>query len=119
MRRPPLTLPSITFLPRRARGIINEQIHIILEIRYSGESHLCFFHALRRQLLAKTRTGVRVWANARKAEERAHILQGLIIAIDNLDEVIALIRGSQTPEEARNGLMEPSSDHFSSISDHI
>ncbi len=42
----------------------------------------------------------------RKAEERAHILQGLIIAIDNLDEVIALIRGSQTPEEARSGLME-------------
>ena len=42
----------------------------------------------------------------RKAEERAHILQGLIIAIDNLDEVIALIRGSQTPDEARAGLME-------------
>mgnify|MGYP000023306516 FL=1 len=42
----------------------------------------------------------------RKAEERAHILQGLIIAIDNLDEVIALIRASQTPEEARSGLME-------------
>ena len=42
----------------------------------------------------------------RKAQERAHILQGLIIAIDNLDEVIALIRGSQTPEDARNGLME-------------
>ena len=42
----------------------------------------------------------------RKAEERAHILQGLIIAIDNLDEVIALIRGSKTPEDARNGLME-------------
>ncbi|HCZ08335.1 MAG TPA: DNA gyrase subunit A, partial [Flavobacteriales bacterium] len=42
----------------------------------------------------------------RKAEERAHILQGLIIAIDNLDAVIALIRGSQTPEEARSGLME-------------
>lgn len=42
----------------------------------------------------------------RKAEERAHILQGLIIAIDNLDEVIALIRGSKTPEDARTGLME-------------
>ena len=41
----------------------------------------------------------------RKAEERAHILQGLIIALDNIDEVIALIRGSKTPEEARNGLM--------------
>ena len=40
-----------------------------------------------------------------KAEERAHILQGLIIALDNIDEVIALIRASKTPEEARNGLM--------------
>ncbi len=42
----------------------------------------------------------------RKAEERAHILEGLIIAVDNLDEVIALIRGSRTVEDARNGLME-------------
>jgi DNA gyrase subunit A len=41
----------------------------------------------------------------RKAEERAHILEGLLIALDHLDEVIALIRGSQTPEEARVGLM--------------
>jgi DNA gyrase subunit A len=42
----------------------------------------------------------------RKAEERAHILEGLLIALDNLDEVIALIRASQTPEIARTGLME-------------
>jgi len=42
----------------------------------------------------------------RKAEERAHILEGLLIALDNLDEVIALIRASRTPEDARNGLME-------------
>ncbi len=42
----------------------------------------------------------------RKAEERAHILEGLIIAINNLDDVIALIRGSRTPEDARNGLIE-------------
>lgn len=42
----------------------------------------------------------------KKAEERAHILEGLLIALDNLDEVIALIRSSQTPEEARTGLME-------------
>lgn len=40
-----------------------------------------------------------------KAEERAHILEGLLIALDNLDEVIALIRASATVEEARNGLM--------------
>lgn len=41
----------------------------------------------------------------RKAEERAHILEGLLIALDHLDEVIALIRGSLTPEEAREGLI--------------
>ncbi|MCB0431335.1 MAG: DNA gyrase subunit A [Flavobacteriales bacterium] len=40
-----------------------------------------------------------------QAEKRAHILEGLLIAIDNLDEVIALIRGSHTPEEAKDGLM--------------
>lgn len=40
-----------------------------------------------------------------EAKKRAHILEGLIIALDNLDEVIALIRSSQTPELARNGLM--------------
>ncbi|HOW25755.1 MAG TPA: DNA gyrase subunit A [Bacteroidales bacterium] len=42
----------------------------------------------------------------KEAEKRAHILQGLLIAIDHLDEVIALIRGSRTPEEAKAGLME-------------
>ncbi|MDV6168506.1 DNA gyrase subunit A [Flavobacterium sp. DG1-102-2] len=42
----------------------------------------------------------------RKAEERAHILEGLIIASDNIDEVIALIRGSKDGEEARGKLME-------------
>jgi len=42
----------------------------------------------------------------KKAEEKAHILEGLLIALDNLDEVIALIRASQTPEIARNGLIE-------------
>ncbi|MFN8776826.1 MAG: DNA gyrase subunit A [Flavobacteriales bacterium] len=41
----------------------------------------------------------------RKAEERAHILEGLLIALDHLDEVIALIRSSQTPDEAREGLI--------------
>ena len=40
-----------------------------------------------------------------KAEARAHILEGLLIALDHLDEVIKLIRGSATPEIAREGLM--------------
>lgn len=42
----------------------------------------------------------------RKAQEREHILLGYQIAIDNLDEVIALIRASRNPEEARSSLME-------------
>ncbi len=41
----------------------------------------------------------------RKAEERAHVLEGLLIALDNIEAVIALIRGSKTPDEAREGLM--------------
>jgi len=41
----------------------------------------------------------------RKAEQRQHILAGYLIALDNLDEVIALIRASQTPEEARTSLI--------------
>jgi DNA gyrase subunit A len=41
----------------------------------------------------------------RKAEERAHILEGLIIASDNIDEVIKIIRASNSPEEARENLM--------------
>ncbi len=40
-----------------------------------------------------------------QAEKRAHILEGLLIALDNLDEVIKLIRNSSNPEEAKNGLM--------------
>ena len=40
-----------------------------------------------------------------QAEKRAHILEGLLIALDHLDDVISLIRSSRTPEDARNGLM--------------
>ncbi|HNW73435.1 MAG TPA: DNA gyrase subunit A, partial [Bacteroidales bacterium] len=40
-----------------------------------------------------------------EAEKRAHILEGLLIALDNLDAVITLIRASETPEEAKLGLM--------------
>ena len=42
----------------------------------------------------------------KKAEERAHILEGLIIASDNIDEVISIIRGSKNPEEARENLIK-------------
>ncbi|GMQ28472.1 DNA gyrase subunit A [Algoriphagus confluentis] len=42
----------------------------------------------------------------KEAEKRAHILEGYLIALDHLDEVISLIRNSADPETARNGLME-------------
>ena len=42
----------------------------------------------------------------KKAEERAHILEGLIIAVDNIDEVVRLIRASRTPAEAQRALEE-------------
>ena len=44
----------------------------------------------------------------RKAEERAHILEGYLKALDHLDEVIALIRASRTPDEAKEALMQKS-----------
>ena len=42
----------------------------------------------------------------KKAEARAHILEGLKIALDNLDDVVALIRASKSPQEAKTGLMD-------------
>ena len=41
----------------------------------------------------------------KQAQKRAHVLEGLLIALNNLDDVIALIKASKTPEEAREGLM--------------
>jgi DNA gyrase subunit A len=41
-----------------------------------------------------------------EAEKRKHILEGLLIALDHLDEIITLIRESRTPDDARNGLMQ-------------
>ncbi|WP_027891826.1 DNA gyrase subunit A [Calidithermus chliarophilus] len=54
----------------------------------------------RRQVVYK-----RTQYDLRKAQERAHILEGLLIALDHIDEVIALIRGSQDAAEARTGLI--------------
>lgn len=60
-------------------------------------------HYLDHQIEVITR---RTQFDLNKAEERAHILEGLRIALDHIDEVIALIRGSQTTAEARAGLIE-------------
>jgi len=60
----------------------------------------CFVDHRREVVIRRTRFDLE------KAEARAHILEGLRIAIDNIDEVVALIRASANPEEARNALME-------------
>ena len=60
-------------------------------------------HFIRHQKDVVTR---RTEYELKQARARAHILQGLMIAVDNLDEVIALIRSSKTPKEAKARLME-------------
>ena len=60
-------------------------------------------HFIRHQKDVVTR---RTEYELKQARARAHILQGLMIAVDNLDEVIALIRGSKNPKEAKQKLME-------------
>ncbi len=60
------------------------------------------YHYLQHQISVIRR---RTEFDLKKAEARAHILEGLRIALDHLDEVIALIRGSRTTDEAREGLI--------------
>jgi DNA gyrase subunit A len=62
---------------------------------------LRYFVEFRHEILIR-----RTKFDLKKAEERAHILEGLIIASDNIDEVISIIRSSRSPEEARERLME-------------
>lgn len=62
---------------------------------------LSLFLSHRRDVLVR-----RTKFELRKAEEKAHILEGLKIALDNLDKVIKLIRGSKNPEEALGGLIK-------------
>ena len=61
------------------------------------------FHYLEHQRVVVTR---RLKYELRQAEARAHVLQGYLVALDNLDEVIALIRAAADTDEARAGLME-------------
>ena len=60
----------------------------------------CFLEHRREVVIRRTRYDLR------KSEARAHILEGLRIALDNIDAVVALIRASKTPQEAKDGLME-------------
>ncbi|MDR2669776.1 MAG: DNA gyrase subunit A [Desulfovibrio sp.] len=61
---------------------------------------VCFLEHRREVIIRRTRFELR------QAEARAHILEGLRIALDNIDAVVALIRASKTPDDARQGLAE-------------
>jgi DNA gyrase subunit A len=80
---------------------------IILLALVNGQPRILTLKRLLNHFLQHRRDVVlrRTRFELRKAEERAHILEGLKIALDHLDAIIALIRSSKSPEEARNGLM--------------
>jgi len=99
------------------RAVLNAlYLHSSLEVAYHG--YWVALHKGRPRLLTlrevlsaylEHRTQVilrRTRYELAQAEKRAHILEGLLVALDHLDAVIALIRRSQTPEEARTGLVE-------------
>lgn len=64
------------------------------------KSALSYFLEHRREVVIR-----RTRYDLKRSEARAHILEGLRIALDNIDEVVALIRASKTPQEAKDGLM--------------
>ena len=81
-----------------------------------GVNNICLVHGRPKQLNLRQLIGYfvefrhevivrRTQYDLRKAQERAHILEGLIIALDHLDAVIALIRGSKNPDDAKEGLV--------------
>jgi DNA gyrase subunit A len=77
-------------------GVINNQPKV-----FNVKELLLHFLDHRREVVLR-----RTAYDLARARERAHILEGLVIALDNLDEVIALIRGAADPATARTGLME-------------
>jgi DNA gyrase subunit A len=77
-------------------GVINNQPKV-----FNLKELLQHFLDHRREVIVRRTT-----FDLARAKERAHILEGLVIALDNLDEVIALIRGASDPTEARDGLIE-------------
>jgi DNA gyrase subunit A len=80
---------------------------IILLAIVDGQPRVCTLRDLLLRFLDHRKTVVirRTRFDLRKAEERAHVLEGLLKALDHLDEVIATIRASQTPPEAREQLV--------------
>lgn len=80
---------------------------VIMLALVGGQPHVLNLRRLLSYFLQHRRDVVirRTRYELRKAEERAHILEGLKIALDHLDEIISLIRASKSPEEAKEGLI--------------
>ncbi|HEX8947438.1 MAG TPA: DNA gyrase subunit A [Dissulfurispiraceae bacterium] len=80
---------------------------IIMLALVGGQPHILNLKRMLKYFLQHRRDVIlrRTRFELRKAEEKAHILEGLKIALDHLDEIISLIRKSKSPEEAKNGLM--------------
>lgn len=80
---------------------------VIMLALVNGQPHILNLKRMLRLFLQHRRDVVirRTKFELRKAEEKAHILEGLKIALDHLDKIIALIRASKTPEQARTNLM--------------
>lgn len=80
---------------------------VIMLALVGGQPHILNLRRILRQFLRHRRDIVlrRTRFELKKAEERAHILEGLKVALDYLDEIIKLIRLSRTPEDARQGLV--------------
>ncbi len=80
---------------------------VIMLALVGGQPHILNLRRILRQFLRHRRDIIlrRSRFELKKAEERAHILEGLKIALDYLDEIIRLIRLSRTPEDARQGLI--------------
>ncbi len=80
---------------------------VIMLALVEGQPHVLTLKEMLEKFLQHRRNVIlrRTRFELRKAEEKAHILEGLKIALDHLDEIISLIRRSKTPEEAKTGLM--------------
>ncbi len=80
---------------------------IIMLALMDGQPHILNLRRILKQFIRHRRDIIirRSRFELKKAEERAHILKGLKIALDYLDEIIKLIRSSRTPEDARQGLI--------------
>ena len=86
---------------------LQDSFGIIMLALVNGEPHVLNLKRMLNLFLEHRRDVItrRTKYDLRKAEERAHLLEGLKIALDNLDEVIAFIKESKSPEDARTGLM--------------